>query len=134
MIMTLIYCNQQLVLQTSSTAAASKKPTRSEGLPDWVNPTWFRYTFVTTYMSFVGQTTNPWDVPVKQAVVVMQKIWDAISHQPYEITSSSVLYRKVCHGLSSRMISKHFSDNSTPRGLMAQYRWIYWHLSHLSIL
>jgi hypothetical protein len=47
-------------------------------------------------MAFVGQTANPWDIPSKQAVAVMQKIWDAISRKPYEITSSGVVYQKVC--------------------------------------
>ena len=48
----------------------SKKPT-PEGLPDWIDSTWFWYTFVMTYMVFVGQTADPWDVPAKQAVIVM---------------------------------------------------------------
>jgi len=48
-----------------------------------------------TYMAFVGQTVNPWDVPVKQSVQVMQKIWDATSHYEYEITASAAIYQKV---------------------------------------
>lgn len=47
-------------------------------------------------MAFVGQTTDPWDVPVKQSVKVMQKIWDATSGRQYEITSSTAIYQKVC--------------------------------------
>ena len=87
-----------------------------------------------TYMAFFGQTVDPWDVPVKQAVVVMQKIWDAISSLPYEIMSSSVVYLKVCNWLSLRTILKHVSDTPTPHGLVVQYYWIHWYLSHLGIL
>ena len=46
-------------------------------------------------MAFVGQTTNPWDVPVKQSVEVMQKIWDTTSHIEYEIVGSSAVHQKV---------------------------------------
>jgi hypothetical protein len=42
-----------------------------------------------TYIAFVGQTADPWDVPVKQLVQVMKKIWDATSHYDYEITTST---------------------------------------------
>ena len=48
-------------------------------------------------MAFVSQTSNPWDVPVKQALNVMQKIWIARSdyNLKYEITSPSAVYQKV---------------------------------------
>jgi hypothetical protein len=75
---------------------ASRKP-QNEELPDWVEAQWFRHTFVTTYMAFVGQTTDPWDVPVKQSVKVMQKIWDATSDNEFKITSSTAIYHKVCN-------------------------------------
>jgi hypothetical protein len=51
-------------------------------------------------MVFVGQTADPWDVPVKQSVLVMQKIWDATSTYEYEITASSAIYKKVCDHLA----------------------------------
>jgi len=50
-------------------------------------------------MAFVGQTVDPWDVPVKQAVQVMQKIWDATNDSEYEITASSAVFQKVYDGL-----------------------------------
>jgi hypothetical protein len=77
-------------------------------------------------MEFVGQTANPWDVPVKQSIQVMQKIWDATSAYQYEITPSSIVYQKVCDRLSSRMILKDVLGGPTPRGLMAQHYWIGW--------
>jgi hypothetical protein len=46
-------------------------------------------------MAFVGQIADPWDVPVKQSVQVMQKIWDATSHYEYEIATSAAVYQKV---------------------------------------
>jgi len=55
-------------------------------------------------MAFVGQSNNPWDVPVKQAVKVMQKIWDAISGHEYEIMTPMAVYQKVCDHSSSRTI------------------------------
>ena len=71
------------------------KKTRNEELPDWVGSHWFRHTFVTTYMAFIGQTTDPWDVPIKQSVEVLQKIWDATSGNKYVITTSTAVYQKV---------------------------------------
>jgi len=61
-------------------------------------------------MAFVGETTNPWDVPKLQAVQVMQKIWDAISTRKYEITSDTPVYTKVCDQLAPGMndIMVHF--------------------------
>ena len=64
-------------------------------LPDWVDTQWFQHTFVTSYMAFVGQTTDPWDVPVKQSLEVMQKIWDATNGSEYNITTSTAIYQKV---------------------------------------
>ena len=46
-------------------------------------------------MAFVGQTANPWDVPIKQAVLVMQKIWDATTDNEYKITMSTAVFQKV---------------------------------------
>jgi len=47
---------------------------------------------------------DPWDVPVKQSVLVMQKIWDATSTYEYEMTASTTVYKKVCNQLASRVI------------------------------
>jgi hypothetical protein len=85
-------------------------------------------------MAFVGQTANPWDVPDKQAAVVMQKIWDTTSRHKHEILGSSVVYQKVRDCVSFRTILKHILDYSTPFGLMAQSHWINWSLSRLGIL
>jgi hypothetical protein len=46
-------------------------------------------------MAFVGQTVDPWDVPSKQSIKVMQNIWDATSEHVYEITTSTAIYQKV---------------------------------------
>jgi hypothetical protein len=71
------------------------KKIRNEELPEWVEAHWFRHVFVTTYMAFVGQTADPWDVPIKQSIKVMQKIWNFTSGKEYEITTSSAIYQKV---------------------------------------
>ena len=55
-------------------------------------------------MAFVGQTSDPWDVPVKQAVKVMQKIWDATNNIEYEITTSTAIYQKVSDSLNSSLV------------------------------
>ncbi|KAH8980733.1 hypothetical protein EDB86DRAFT_3087613 [Lactarius hatsudake] len=97
--------SEQLVVQKSSTASStdnktvSKKP-RNDGLPAQVNNDWFRRTFVTTYMAFVGQTNDPWEVPVRQSVQVMQKIWDATGGIEYEITSKTAIYQKTVQRLT----------------------------------
>jgi hypothetical protein len=46
-------------------------------------------------MSFVGQLVDPWDVPAKRAVEVMQAIWDATNDKVYEVTTSTAVYQKV---------------------------------------
>ena len=51
-------------------------------------------TFVTTYMSFVSQLLDPWDIPSKQALEVMQTVWNATSGNEYQITTSTVVYVK----------------------------------------
>ena len=102
---------QQLVVQkpSNTTARTSKRP-RNGDLPGWIDGHWFRRTFVSTYMAFVGRTANPWDVPPEQAVLVMQKIWDATTHHNYEITVSTPVYSKVSGRLTSRInnIIVHF--------------------------
>jgi hypothetical protein len=72
-----------------------------EEFPDYVTAAWFRHTFVSTYMAFVGQTADPWDVPVKQALEVMQKIWDATCAHAYEIKVTTRVYQKVCQLIGS---------------------------------
>jgi hypothetical protein len=67
---------QQLISHKSLKAPgkpAPKKPQNTE-LPHWIEAQWFQHTFVMTYMAFVGETINPWEVPVKQSIVVMQMI------------------------------------------------------------
>ena len=61
-------------------------------------------------MAFVGQTVNPWDVPVRQSLLVMQKIWDVTSTVEYQITPTTPIYQKVCDRLASRInnIIVHF--------------------------
>ena len=81
-------------------------------------------------MAFVGQTADPWDVPVKQAVKVMQKIWDATTDKEYEITISTVVYHKV----SDRFFFQHdtniyITDYSMPCRLMAKCCWFHHHCS-----
>ena len=38
---------------------------------------------------------DPWDVPAKQAVVVMQVIWNATNGNDYEGTTFTVVYQKI---------------------------------------
>ena len=71
------------------------KKTQNEELLDWVEPYWFCHTFVTMCMALVSQTLNPWKVPTKQSIKVMQKIWDATGHYEYEIMTSTPIYQKV---------------------------------------
>ena len=96
--------NQQLVVQKASKPTETVfKRARNEELLDWVDAHWFRRTFVSTYMAFVGQTANPWEVPARQSVVVMQKIWNASGGRDYEIKETTAVYQKVCGPLAPRM-------------------------------
>ena len=63
------------------------KKLQNEELPHWIDAHWFQKIFVTTYMAFVGETINLWEVPIKQSVKVMQKIWNATSNLEYTITT-----------------------------------------------
>ena len=46
-------------------------------------------------MAYVGQLMDPWDIPAKQAIETMQKIWDATGGPDYVITMSTAVYQKV---------------------------------------
>ena len=72
----------------------SKK--HAEDLPAWINQQQFCQIFITTYMAFVGQSMDPWDVPAKQVLEMMQTIWDATNGSNYHITTSTAVYQKVC--------------------------------------
>ena len=65
-------------------------------LPDGVDLKIWRRSFVSTFMQYVGSSPNPWDIPAKQAVEIMQKIWDATGGPDYVITTSTAVYQKVC--------------------------------------
>ena len=54
---------QHVVVQVQPSESTSKKA-QIEELLDYVMPAWFRHMFVSTYMAFVAQTADPWDVPV----------------------------------------------------------------------
>ena len=71
----------------------SKK--RSKELLDWIEAQWFHQIFVMTYMGVVGQLMDPWDVPAKRAIEMMQPIWDATNDKVYEVTTSTMVYQKV---------------------------------------
>ncbi|KAH9166464.1 hypothetical protein EDB89DRAFT_1910690 [Lactarius sanguifluus] len=93
--------DQLIVVKTEDVIEdVAHKKSRNDELPGWTDAQWFRRTFVTTYMAFVGQTADPWDVPIKQAVEVMQKIWDATNGHEYEITSSSAVCQKAIQRLA----------------------------------
>ncbi|KAF8264143.1 hypothetical protein EI94DRAFT_1703489 [Lactarius quietus] len=85
---------EELVVLKSSKSASNK---RSDKLPSFIEAKWFQATFVSTYMTFVAQTMDPCNVPVAQALEVMQKIWDATSSFKYKIetsSTSSAVYQK----------------------------------------
>ncbi|KAM6503850.1 hypothetical protein JOM56_000793 [Amanita muscaria] len=92
--------SEKLVIQKKTGETVAPKKPRNEELPEWIDAHWFRHTFVTTYMAFVGQTADPWDVPVKQSLMVMQKIWDATNNHDYEIATSTALYQKTVQRLA----------------------------------
>ncbi|KAF8267176.1 hypothetical protein EI94DRAFT_1802114 [Lactarius quietus] len=84
--------SDELVVLKSSKSASNKS---SDELPSFIEARWFRATFVSTYMTFIAQTVDPWIVPVAQALEVMQKIWDATSSFKYKIETSSAVYQKT---------------------------------------
>ncbi|KAI9463520.1 hypothetical protein BJY52DRAFT_1221525 [Lactarius psammicola] len=91
--------SEQLVGPKTVSGPVSKKA-RYEGLPDWIDAQWFRHTFVSTYMAFIGQTANPWDVPIKQAIKVMQKIWNETNGNDYMIMPTSMVCQKTIQRLA----------------------------------
>jgi len=116
---------QQLIKSAKAREVTAPKKSRNEELLDWVDAQWFRHTFVTTYMAFVGQTADPWDVPVKQSVAVLQMIWDATNNMEYEITMSTSVHQKVRDLQSlARMVLIYIPDRPTPCRLLAQRYWI----------
>lgn len=55
-------------------------------------------------IAYVGQTQNPWVVSDKQAVEVMQKIWNATCSYEYKINIHTQVYQKVRDWFGSRTI------------------------------
>ena len=43
----------------------------AEDLPAWIDQQWFCQIFIATYMAFIGQLMDPWDIPAKQALEMM---------------------------------------------------------------
>ncbi|KAF8268670.1 hypothetical protein EI94DRAFT_1800187 [Lactarius quietus] len=84
--------SDELVVLKSSKSASNKQ---SDELPSFIEARWFWATFVSMYMTFVAQTADPWDIPVAQALEVMQKIWDVTSSFKYKIETSSAYIKKL---------------------------------------
>ncbi|KAN0130427.1 hypothetical protein V8E53_011828, partial [Lactarius tabidus] len=82
--------SEQLVVQKPGKLTSKK--TQAEELPTFITAKWFRFTFVSTYMTFVAQTADPWEVPAMQAVEVMQKIWNVTILFEYNIMTSTAVY------------------------------------------
>jgi hypothetical protein len=57
-----------IVQKPSKVGETTSKKAQIEELPDYVNAKWFRKTFIPTYMAYVNQVMNPWEVPAKLAV------------------------------------------------------------------
>jgi hypothetical protein len=73
------------------TESTSRKP-RNGDLPDCVDLQWFRHTFLTSYMSYLSRTTNPWDNPT---IKNMQKIWDETNDTDFDVSTSKAILQKV---------------------------------------
>ena len=71
---------------------ASKKPQNKGLLAGLIHNGSSIHSSQHIHMAFVSQSSNPWDVPVKQSVLVMQKIWDATSVNEYEIMTKTSVY------------------------------------------
>ncbi|KAN0131106.1 hypothetical protein V8E53_011107 [Lactarius tabidus] len=84
--------SEQLVVQKPRKLTSKK--TRAEELPTFITAKWFQFTFVSTYMTFVAQSADPWEVPAMQAVEVMQKIWNTTSSFEYNITTSTATVQR----------------------------------------
>ena len=57
----------------------------------------FRRCLVSTFIEWLAQQKNPWAVSPKQAVEVIQIIWDSVlaSTTPYTVTPTSTVYKLV---------------------------------------
>ncbi|KIM72140.1 hypothetical protein PILCRDRAFT_93585, partial [Piloderma croceum F 1598] len=83
----------QLPVKTVPTAAKRTRKPGNNDLPDGVDVKLWRPVFVSTYLQYIGTTTNPWEVPVKTACKIMQLIWDALFPDiSYTVTSTSAVY------------------------------------------
>jgi hypothetical protein len=72
------------------------KKLSNNDLPDGVDLKTWRRSFISTYLQYVGSSSNPWDIPAKLACEKMQLIWDSIFPDvEYKITSTSPVYYLV---------------------------------------
>jgi hypothetical protein len=58
----------------------------------------FRRAFIPTYIAWAAESPDPWRIESEQAVEAMHKIWAQIYGRkvPYEITTNTGVYKKVC--------------------------------------
>jgi hypothetical protein len=58
----------------------------------------FRRAFIPTYIAWVAEFPDPWRIESEQVVEAMNKIWAQIYGRkvPYEITTNTDVYKKVC--------------------------------------
>ena len=65
-------------------------------LPAGVDSKIWYCSFISTFFQWFAQQKNPWAMPSRQIVEVMQIMWDAFFEDiPQEITTTSVVYHLV---------------------------------------
>ena len=58
------------------------------------------HSLISTYIQVVSSSANPWDIPPKYAIEVLQKLWDIFFPDiPQIVTMTSPIYKKVCYSV-----------------------------------
>ena len=85
---------------TVSTSAPSESHTggnvTNNRLPPGTDLRLWHRGFIPTFIQYMARQANPWAISPRQAVLVMQTIWDVLfGDLPQTITTNSVIYRLV---------------------------------------
>lgn len=68
----------------------------NSSLPAGTDMRTWRRVFIPTVFQYIARQPNPWAIPPRQIIPVMQIMWDAFFGDiPQEITATSVIYRLV---------------------------------------
>ena len=67
-------------------------------LPARTNVGKWHHSLISTYIRIVSSSANPWDIPPKYSIEILQKLWDTFfPNIPQVVTVTSPIYKKASY-------------------------------------